>query len=321
MHIPRNIPAPSSSLACDGAFETIPEFRVPFTFQPQFSRFVGSCNGMLCFAGHGSKFNDVYLWNPSIRKFKRLPNNQFPLLTFGIGYDSQNNDFKVVGISQAFANPKPPPEAEVFSLSSDSWKRVELGISLRPNLVYCNFIDYLPSPFVSGRLHWMFKFLDDGGGQGRRCADLLLSFDVSSEKFNEVPLPNEGSCFTRCVTSFKGKLALIEYRSGAQPYCTRCSIWVMREYGVIDSWDKLCVLSIENLLDFIGFTKYGLLLVQKGSWLVSTNSELEWKYKYVLIDLETLHEKEISTEVNYHLDVATYMESLALLDGRNVVSY
>ncbi|XP_030933353.1 F-box/kelch-repeat protein At3g23880-like [Quercus lobata] len=321
IHIPRNIPAPSSSLARDGAFETIPEFRVPFTFQSQFSRFVGSCNGLLCFTGHGSKFNDVYLWNPSIRKFKRLPNNQFPLLTFGIGYDSQNNDFKLVGISQAFANPKPPPEAEVFSLSSDSWKRVELGISLRPNLVYCNFIDYLPSPFVSGRLHWMFKFLDDGGGQGRRCADLLLSFDVSSEKFNEVPLPNEGSCFTRCVTSFKGKLALIEIRSGAQPYSTLCSIWVMREYGVIDSWNKLRVLSIENLHDFIGFTEYGLHLVQKGPRLVSTNSKLKRKRKYVLIDPKTLHEKEISTQADYRLEVATYMENLALLDGRNVVSY
>ena len=123
------------------------------------------------------------------------------------------------------------------------------------------------------------------------------------------------------ITSFKGKLALIEYRSGAQPHSALCSIWVMREYGVIDSWNKLRVLSIENLLDFIGFTKYGLLLVQKGSWLVSTKSELEWKYKYVLVDLETLHEKEISTQMNYHLDVAIYMESLALLDGRNVVSY
>ena len=91
MHIPRNIPAHYSSLACDGAFETIPEFRVPFTFQPQFSRFVGSCNGMLCFAGHGSKFNDVFLWNPSIRKFKRLANNQFPLLTFGIGYEDRKS--------------------------------------------------------------------------------------------------------------------------------------------------------------------------------------------------------------------------------------
>ena len=280
---------------------------------------MGSCNGILCFTYNNAEWSNVfYLWNPSIRIFKRLPDNQFPIMTFGIGFDSQNNDFKVVGISQVFAKTKSPPEVGVYSLSSDSWKRVELGISLRPNVSYYNVTNFTALPFVNGHLHWMLKI----GISLRPSADMLLSFDVNSEKFKQLPLPDvEGSFFMKFITSFKGKLALIEYRSGAQPYSTRCSIWVMREYGVIDSWDKVCVLSIENLLDFIGFTKYGLLLVQKGSWLVSTNSELEWKYKYVLIDLETLHEKEISTQVNYHLDVATYMESLALLDGRNVVSY
>ena len=88
---------------------------------------------------------------------------------------------------------------------------------------------------------------------------------------------------------------------------------------MIDSWNKLHILSIENFLDFISFTKFGLLLVQTESLLVSTNSELERKYKYVLIDPETLHEKEI--QVDYRLDVAAYMENLALLDGANVVSY
>ena len=94
----------------------------------------------------------------------------------------------------------------------------------------------------------------------------------------------------------------------------------MRDYGVIDSWNKLCVLSIENLTDLIGFTKDGLL-IRNSSRPVSTNSELESKDKSVLIDLETLREKEISTRAKYGFDEATYMESLALLDGTNVMSY
>ena len=89
---------------------------------------------------------------------------------------------------------------------------------------------------------------------------------------------------------------------------------------MIDSWNKLCVLSIENLTDLIGFTKDGLL-IRKSSRPVSTNSELESKDESVLIDLETLHEKEISTHAKYGFDEATYMESLALLDGTNVISY
>ena len=90
---------------------------------------------------------------------------------------------------------------------------------------------------------------------------------------------------------------------------------------MLDSWDKLHVLPIENLADFIGFTKYGLILIQKRSRLVSTNIELERKHKFVLIDPEAPHEKEISNKVDYCLDVAAYMENLALLDGANVVSY
>ena len=246
-HIPRNIPEPSSgssrssgqlcTLTCDRTFETISEFRVPFTFQSGFPHFVGSCNGILCFINYNAPGSNVfYLWNPSIRKFKRLPDNQFPVMTFGIGYGSQNNDFKVVGISWTFAKSKPPPEVGVYSLNSDSWKRVELGISLRPNVFYYNVNTFKALPFVSGHLHWMFKIVEHVGGQERHSADMLLSFDVNSEKFKQLPLPDdEGSCLLKLITSFKGKLAMIKFKIGAQQHSTLCSIWMMREYGVIDS--------------------------------------------------------------------------------------
>ena len=332
IHIRWNIPKPSSgsspssgqvcTLTCDRTYETISEFRVPFTFQSGFPYVGGSCNGILCFTNYTTPgSNVVYLWNPSIRKFKRLPDNQFPNMIFGIGYDSQNNDFKVVGISRTFAKSKRPPEVRVYSLNSDSWKRVELGISLRPNVLYYDGNYFKALPFVSGHLHWMFKM---SGGQERHSTHMLLSFDVNSEKFKQLQLPDDegrGSCEMKFITSFKGKLALIKFESGAQPHGTLCSIWVMREYGVIDSWNKLCVLSIESFNFCISFTKDGLLLVQKGSLLVSTNGEIERKYKNVLIDPETLHEKEIGNEVDYRFDVAAYMENLVLLDGANVVSY
>uniref|UniRef100_A0A7N2RAK3 F-box associated beta-propeller type 1 domain-containing protein n=1 Tax=Quercus lobata TaxID=97700 RepID=A0A7N2RAK3_QUELO len=328
-HIPRNIPEPSSgssrssgqlcTLTCDRTFETISEFRVPFTFQSGFPHFVGSCNGILCFINDNAPGSNVfYLWNHSIRKFKRLPDNQFLVMTFGIGYGSQNNDFKVVGISWTFAK-SPPPKVGVYSLNSDSWKRVELGISLRPNVLYYNGNYFKALPFVSGHLHWMFKM---SGGQERHSTHMLLSFDVNSEKFKQLPLPDdEGSCLPKLITSFKGKLAMIKFKIGAQQHSMLCSIWVMREYGVIDSWNKLRVLSIENFNAFISFTKFGLLLIQKGSLLVSTNSDFQRKYKNVLIDSETLQEKEIGNQVDYRSDVAAYMENLVLLDGANVVSY
>ena len=190
---------------------------------------------------------------------------------------------------------------------------------MRPNVLYYDGNTFKALPFVSGHLHWMLKIIKYVGGQRRH---MLLSFDVNSEKFKQLPLPDDegrGSCFVKFITSFKGKLALIEFGIGAQPPSTLCSIWVMRDYGVIDSWNKLRVLSIENFYAFVSLTEYGLLLVQEGSLLVSTNSEFQRKYKNVLIDPETLHEKEI--QVDYRFDVAAYMENLLLLDGANVVSY
>ncbi|XP_030935079.1 F-box/kelch-repeat protein At3g23880-like [Quercus lobata] len=336
IHMPRTVVLMASfhrphsqicTLAFDRTFETISEFRIPFTFQSGYHGLVGSCNGILCFTDFiKSKSKNVYLWNPSIRKFKRLPNtclNQTQVLNVahGFGYDSLNNDYKVVRFSWTRTKWMPPPEVEVYSLSSDSWKRVELGIYWRPNVISYSFNGISAFPFVSGHLHWMIEMIEEGGGQERRYTPMILSFDVNSEKFKELPVPDEGGLIAKCLTSYKEKLALIKFGHGAQPLSKLCSIWVMREYGVLDSWNKLCVLPIESSTDFIGFTKYGLLLVRHRSRLVSTNSELERKHKSVLIDPEALHEKEISNQIDYHLDVATYMENLALLDGANVVSY
>ncbi|KAK9994104.1 hypothetical protein SO802_023807 [Lithocarpus litseifolius] len=256
------------TLAFDRTFETISEFRIPFTFQSGYPKLVGSCNGILCFTDFfTSKSKDVYLWNPSIRKFKRLPNTcltQLSNVALGFGNDSLNNDYKVVRISLTHAEPMLPPEAEVYLLSSDSWKRIELGISRRPNVLAYYFNDTLTFPLVSGHLHWMIEMIEEGGAQEGRFTFMILSFDVNSEKFKELPLPDdEGNCISKCLTSFKEKLALIKFESCVPPHSMLlCSIWLMREYSVFDSWNKLCVVPVESYPNFIGFTKYGLLLVR-----------------------------------------------------------
>ena len=103
-------------------------------------------------------------------------------MRLGFGYASQNNDYKVVRISWTRAKCMPPPEVQVYSLSSDSWKRVELGISCWPKF---NFT--LTFPFVSGHLHWMIRKIEGGGGQKRHFIDMIMSLDVNSDKFKELP--------------------------------------------------------------------------------------------------------------------------------------
>ena len=212
--------SPPTLVACDRTFERVSEFRIPFTFQSASSNLVGSCNGILCLTDYiVSEFNGVYLWNPSIRKFKKLPDTCLSWLhhpKLGFGYDSLNNDYKVVRISRSrIKDMMPPLEVEVYTLSLDSWKRIGFGIPWRPNVVFWEIKCFLPSPFVSGHLHWMILYAEDRGGRERRSTHMILSFDVNSEKFKELPLPaDEGSCCVIYLTSFKGKLALIKLRYG-----------------------------------------------------------------------------------------------------------
>ena len=112
----------------------------------------------------------------------------------------------------------------------------------------------------------------------------------------------------------QGKLVLAKFEQ--QPHGMLCCVWVMREYGVCESWNKLCVVPVVTHTCFIGFTKYGSLLIQKKTQEICSLED-----KYVLIDPETLCEKETSIQAIHPLVIATYMENLALLDGANVISY
>ena len=134
IHMPTiNLDNQDLKVACDRTFDGISEFKIPFSFQSGLAFLVGSCNGLLCFSDFRLQnslinnaffgFNAVYLWNPSIRKFKKLPDtclSQLHLAKLGFAHHSQKNDYKVVRISRPFTKPMPPLEAEVYTLSSDS---------------------------------------------------------------------------------------------------------------------------------------------------------------------------------------------------------
>ncbi|XP_065638206.1 uncharacterized protein LOC136071158 [Quercus suber] len=145
-----------------------------------------------------------------------------------------------------------------------------------------------------------------------------MSFDVNSEKFRKLALPHchiDDKTLETHLSSFKGKLAFI---TSEQPGCV-FSIWVMREYGVVDSWSKLFVVPFQRTAlctVCTAFTEYGSLL------MFSYNNTSRFKYedKFVLIDIETLREKK-DLGIQISLSAATFKESLVLLDGANVVSY
>lgn len=237
-------------------------------------------------------------------------------------------------ITRPRTQPAPPPEVEEYTLSSDSWRRVGFGISWRPNILFYTVTCAFPYPFVSGHLHFMLHItVDMMDGGGRQASAMILSCNVNSEKFGELPFPDDDGSFkgghyasSRCLTSCKGKLALTKFEHSLQSNGMVFSVWVMRDYGVRESWNKLVSVPLESSIHFIGFTTYGSLLFRKIPELVFNNRKLEVSNKFVLFDPKTLHQAYLKNQLIYLLNViplfvATYMESLALLDAADVVSY
>ena len=244
----------------DGTFDRIFDIGIPFDFPFGRAKIVGSYNGLLCLADIESTTtsgNVIYLWNPSIRKFKSLPKpclGQLDSVTLRFAYHSENNDYKVVRIS--ISHSMPPFEIEVYALSTDSWRRIEMP--LRSNIKFYDNNYFLPIPLVSGALHWMAGFIEE---EEKHCSEMIVCFYVNCEKFRNLEMP-DGSMtvpsFQICLASFKGKLAVITYRESEHYY--QYTIWVMREYGVNESSHKLFVLPFGRRVAIcIGFTKNGSL--------------------------------------------------------------
>jgi F-box interacting protein len=126
------------------------------------------------------------LWNPSIRKFKSFrlmpwltrPHNRFAV---GIAYDSRNDDHKIVRMVsfQGFIGVIAlPAVAEVYTLSTDSWRRIMISVDSLSG--YIDDIDESPCVFFNGALHCLAKVGD---------YKFILSFDINDESFREIMLP------------------------------------------------------------------------------------------------------------------------------------
>ncbi|CAK9172850.1 unnamed protein product [Ilex paraguariensis] len=133
---------------------------------------------------------------------------------------------------------------------------------------------------------------------------LIVSFDLGEEVFHEIVLPEAlaGEIATNLSTSvFRESLAVIKYDK--EIGTTSCCVWVMKEYGVADSWTKLFSIHLVGTLEkIIGFRKNGeVLLSSRSCKLVAYDPKMG-----LIKDLEILGDTR-----SFHVD--TYMETLVLL--------
>ncbi|KAL6200620.1 hypothetical protein ACLB2K_030401 [Fragaria x ananassa] len=290
-------------------------------------RVVGICNGLVCLADDLNRYGYNFLiWNPSIRKLVTLPKPGLRYETVG-GYDAYHgfafdaitNDYKVVRLVEdqygwGSEENENQTFVEVYSLAAGSWSN--------PRLVYPKFLlsgQRSPQAFVNGALHW------DAGG----FCNFILAFDVGSELFRKIMMPKSldwdslsaGNLTLRLSVSRDGKsLAMFLRYLDEYSDPSLLDVWVMKEYGVEESWTKLITLHPEgperSLPSALCFRKSGEIVMVRDHYYGGE----EVKNELVSLELVSRQFKNLGISRYQHYTIDPYEESLVLLDRNEAVS-
>ncbi|KAK1367162.1 F-box and associated interaction domain protein [Heracleum sosnowskyi] len=188
---------------------------------------VGSCNGLHCLYNLET---DLFLWNPAMRKCRKLPTAPAEFLRpfefdqsslCGFGYDAGNDDYKVLRIVQPDVHDLCGSKATIYSLKTNSWKRLQ---NISGHFIFRGAWGI----FMGGALHWITVT-----PQG---SPSILAFDLGVENYREVALPRLQNKIVKDmnIVIFSESLCMLEYFP-----LIRIDVWAMKDYGVGNSWCKL----------------------------------------------------------------------------------
>ncbi|XP_059631104.1 F-box protein CPR1-like [Cornus florida] len=227
---------------------------------------LGSCNGLLCLSE--TEDEHIVLWNPWTRKHQKIPVSpiEFPgklpvgpigfprklpylspfappaprifgtceFIVYGFGYDCVSDDYKLVRMVQFFGYSVNSfySEVKVYSLKANSWRRIQgFPYYLRHHGVN--------GVLVSGALHWVVS-----PRAKSNSADMIAAFDLGVEKYRLLPGSDRMTVYNDYhmnVRVLGGCLCLICHYDG------EVDIWVMKEYGVKESWTKLFSVELRSV--------------------------------------------------------------------------
>ncbi|XP_065850935.1 F-box protein CPR1-like [Euphorbia lathyris] len=209
-------------------------------------KYTANCNGLVLFYLSDFIFS---VWNPSTRHYRQLPdfpikNHQSyePNYSFGLGYDSTIDDYKVVFIIFA----KPYYQVWIFELKSSCWRRIQDFSCIEFNKIEEAIDD---NCFVDGCLHFLCY------GNGRELYT-IVSFDVAKETFAVIsqPMKQRQGYYPR-LGVFEGCLSISFFMY------KNIDFYVRKKEGVEFSWIKLFSFASKefNPVDFraLGYSKGG----------------------------------------------------------------
>ncbi|KAM6579051.1 hypothetical protein CsatB_030888 [Cannabis sativa] len=138
------------------------------------------CDGLLLLVNYGRKKTiTMVLCNPTLKESMILPKPKDDMLEaycryIGFEHDSRNNKYKFVSIWLH----KKECQVEVYTLGSDSWREINVSQDVMDYMVHSQ----LRSTVSFGGVCYWYMNLDG--------MEKILSFDMSSEEFHMIDLPD-----------------------------------------------------------------------------------------------------------------------------------
>ncbi|KAI7727254.1 hypothetical protein M8C21_033382 [Ambrosia artemisiifolia] len=200
----------------------------------------GSCNGLLL----AKDENDtIFMINPTTQDLWKVPLCPFApppdeeyeeevYVTYGFGYDSSTDDYKIVSISfwhhHSMQHDSSETFASVYSLRNNSWRKLrDYDYHEHDHTV----LDVINGAVINQTLHWLARHSE------------IVGFNLANEEFNEMKFPDTIGMYTSTFSSMVdvgGKLGVFIWSDAGFECC------VMEEYGVWESWTRVRIHGVER---------------------------------------------------------------------------
>lgn len=248
-----------------------------------------SYNGIICLCDDNDA---IYLCNPSIRKFKKLPpaprRRPRCLLKYDqvlFGYDSISDDYKV--LKMVYENSRDVMrKVYLYSTNTDSWRRFE-------DPVLRKFNGYRHTDIVVNGVLYIHS-----GSE-------LITFDLHREVFGLVPLPDFDKENVSDVLDFEGSVAIVFKSVGD---AEGIFLWRLNNISGQMLWTIKCRINVDS------GSRLWLYCYLRGDFYGRMVPDHDFFFHNILYDYETEETKLCGVRENVCATVK-YSQTLVSLDG------
>ncbi|GJW60909.1 F-box domain containing protein [Tanacetum coccineum] len=243
---------------------TFPKQKFPLTAPESLHLFNGvfllnSVDGLLCFCDIYTSYvhsntEKIVIWNPTVRKSVCIdilvPEAGYIVVGFGVCHDTSDPKLVKIYVDKISSM----WVVEVFTLSTRVWKTVYIGAPFKSCTLLWHHV------FSDGVIY--FRAYDDVSLDDGVRFNIVISFDLKSEKFGEVCLPDILVHTPDLnVTKVNESLGLLEYHD--EGGMKVCGVW-SRKDGANNPFTKIYTIKVEGMwLDrVLGFRNNGDVVME-----------------------------------------------------------